>query len=178
MKFAITAVLFAAALGAFAPAPQAAKQEMERALTAGSRAQFDDQAAAIRKQMDPGGHYEFVSTAERTQVEKGLDTVAAVLARHDDPKGYTDQDKLELLQAQENVNAILTKNDGRRLICERRAPTGSRLGKDYCRTYAEQERERRTTQKDVMDRQRQPSGISGLPSGDGGRKGVPTAGGH
>ncbi|MDC8012396.1 hypothetical protein [Tahibacter soli] len=167
MKRQIAASLvlaFAAAAGV----AHAAKHETERVLTADSRAAFDDQALAIRRQMEAGGHYEFVSQAERTQVEQGLTRVADILARHADPKDFTDKDKLELVQAQENVNAILTHNDGRRIICERRAPTGSRLGKDYCRTFAEQERERRATQKDVRDRQRQPSGISGLPSRDGG----------
>lgn len=163
MNHIVSRGLLALTLAFAASAPQAAKQQLERALTADSRAQFDDQAAAIRKQMEPGGHYEFVSPTERTQVEKGLDTVATVLARHADPREFTDKDKVELLQAQEDVNAILTKNDGRRLICERIAPTGSRLGKDHCRTYAERERERRMTQKDLRDRQMQPSVKSGLP---------------
>ncbi|HVJ61697.1 MAG TPA: hypothetical protein VM555_03195, partial [Tahibacter sp.] len=163
MKHVIAASL-ALAFAAIAPIAHAAKHAAERVLTADSRAAFDDQALAIRRQMEPGGHYEFVSQAERTQVEQGLERVSTILARHDDPNAFTDKDKLELVQAQENVNAILTQNDGRRVICERRAPTGSRLGKDFCRTFAEQERERRATQKDVRDRQRQPSGISGLPS--------------
>ena len=167
MKRLIAAGL-ALAFAVAAPASHAAKHEVERVLTADSRAAFDDQAQAIRQQMEEGGRYEFVSQAERVQVEQGLTRVADILARHDDPQAFTDKDKRELVQAQENVNAILTHNDGRRVICERRAPTGSRLGKDYCRTFAEQERERRATQKDIRDRQRQPSGISGLPSRDGG----------
>jgi hypothetical protein len=165
MKRSIAAGL-ALALMLAATATQAAKPPVERVLTADSRTAFDDQALAIRKQMEAGGHYEFVSAAERKEVEDGLAHVAAILARHDDPAAITDKERLELYQAQENVNAVLTRNDGRRVICERRAPTGSRLGKDFCRTFAEQERERRATRKDVMDRQRQPSGISGLPSRD------------
>lgn len=141
-----------------------AKESVERPLTADSRALFDDQAAAIRQQMQPGGHYEFVSTAERGEVEQNLDRIAAVLAQHEDPKAFTDADKAAVLQAQENVNAVLTRNDGRRVICQRERATGSHLGKDKCQTFAERERARRVSEGEVRRLQMKAPGPSGLPN--------------
>lgn len=140
-----------------------AKERTERPLTADTKALFDDQAAAIRQQMLPGGHYEFVSTAERGEVEQNLDRIAAVLAQHDDPKSFSDADKTALLQAQENVNAVLTRNDGRRLVCQRERATGSHLGKDTCQTFAERERARRSSATEVRRLQMKSPGPSGLP---------------
>jgi hypothetical protein len=152
----VVTLLFAA--GTFA------KETVERPLTADSKTLFDDQAAAIRQQMQPGGHYEFVSKEERGEVEQNLDRIAAVLAQHDDPKSFTDADKAALLQAQENVNAVLTRNDGRRLICQRERATGSHLGKDKCQTLAERERARRVSEGEVRRLQMKSPGPSGLPN--------------
>lgn len=141
-----------------------AKERVERPLTADSRALFDDQAAAIRQQMQPGGHYEFVSEPERREVEQNLAQIAAVLDRHADAAGFGDRDRAELLQAQENVNAVLTRNDGRRLVCVRERPTGSHLGKDKCQTLAEKERQRRSSETEVRRLQMRSPGSSGLPN--------------
>jgi hypothetical protein len=162
MKPIFAAALLAGSLVFAAAAP--AKERAERPLTADSKALFDDQAAAIRQQMQSGGRYEFVSEAERTEVEQGLERIAAVLGRHADAQAFNDGDKAELLQAQENVNAVLTRNDGRRLVCVRERPTGSHLGKDKCQTYAEIERARRSSETEVRRLQMKSPGPSGLPN--------------
>ncbi|MEO8669680.1 MAG: hypothetical protein ABI411_00120 [Tahibacter sp.] len=166
MKFRIAATVCAIALGLFSGV-SFAKESTEHAITAQSQAQFELQSAAVRAQLKAGGHYEFVNAAERGTIERRLYEIGAIIARHTDPAQFTDKDKADLLVAQEDVNAILTKNDGRRLVCERRAPTGSHLGQDKCRTVADIERERRETRKNVGDRQRQPSTPSGLPNKQG-----------
>jgi hypothetical protein len=144
-----------------------AKDSAERVLNGQGQEQFALQSSAVRAQMKPGGQYEFVSGADRAIVERRLDEISAIIARHADPSQFTDKDKAELLVAQEDVNAILTRNDGRRLVCERSAPTGSHLGQDKCRTVADIERQRRETRKNMGDRQKQPSAISGLPTKQG-----------
>lgn len=156
------ALLLAAGLVLAAAAP--AKERVERPLTADSQSLFDDQAAAIRQEMQPGGRYEFVSGAERADVEQNLERIGAALARHQAAEAFSDGDKAALLQAQENVNAVLTRNDGRRLICVRERPTGSHLGKDKCRTYAEIERARRSSETEVRRLQMKSPGPSGLPN--------------
>ena len=159
--------IFAAALlagGLVFAAAAAAKERAERPLTADSKTLFDDQAAAIRQQMQSGGRYEFVSDAERADVERDLQRIAAVLARHADAQAFSDGDQAELLQAQENVNAVLTRNDGRRLVCVRERPTGSHLGKDKCQTFADIERARRSSETEVRRLQMKSPGPSGLPN--------------
>ncbi|MCQ4166486.1 hypothetical protein [Tahibacter harae] len=163
MKHPITAAMILAATLALGAAA-GAKERVERPLSAGSKALFDDQAAAIRQQMEPGGHYEFVSAAERSEVEQNLEAMSGLLARHADAGALPDRDKAALLKAQENVNAILTRNDGRRLVCERSRPTGSHLGKDNCVTFAERERQRRLSEVEVRKLQMKSPGPSGLPN--------------
>ncbi|WP_257387237.1 hypothetical protein [Tahibacter caeni] len=162
MKQVFAAALLAGSL--FFAAAATARERTERPLTADSKALFDDQAAAIRQQMQSGGRYEFVSDAERSEVERDLQRIAAVLDRHADARSFSDGDKAELLQAQENVNAVLTRNDGRRLVCVRERPTGSHLGKDKCQTFAEIERARRSSETEVRRLQMKSPGPSGLPN--------------
>jgi hypothetical protein len=59
--------------------------------------------------------------------------------------------KGKLLEAQEDVNAVLTKKDGRRLICQQVTPTGSNRKQKQCTTFAEQERERRDARTFMRD---------------------------
>lgn len=141
-----------------------ATERIERPLTADTPTLFDDQAAAIRQQMAPGGYYEFVPLPERIEVEQNLDRMASVLAQHTDPIAMSESAKTALLQAQEAVNAVLTRNDGRRLICRRERPTGSHLGKDKCQTLAERERARRGSETEVRRLQMKSPGPSGLPN--------------
>lgn len=56
-----------------------------------------------------------------------------------------DEEMLAVYSAQETVNAILTQNDGRRMICERSAPTGSNRKELQCATLADRERAHRET---------------------------------
>ncbi|MBL8298499.1 MAG: hypothetical protein JNN30_09145 [Rhodanobacteraceae bacterium] len=162
MKRICSAALLAAVVAVSATV--SAKERLERPLTAETKQLFDDQAAAIRQQMQPGGHYEFVSVSERTEVEQNLEHIATVLSRHPDVKLFGSADKAELLQAQESVNAVLTRNDGRRLICERERQTGSHLGRDKCQTLAERERARRNSETEVRRLQMKSPGPSGLPN--------------
>lgn len=166
MKCTFPAAVLTAACLLFASAATAKENKVERPLTAESKALFDDQAEAIRQQMQPGGHYEFVSVQERAEVEKGLESVSSVLGRHAEAKDFSSADKAELLQAQENVNAILTRNDGRRLICERSRPTGSHLGQDKCVTLADKERQRQLSERETRRLQMKSPGPSGLPNAE------------
>jgi len=135
-KAVVFAVGLALSIGAMAA------EKLDPALQAVTKEKFDDQAAAIRQQMKPGGRWEFVDTDERASVNSRLDEIAAVLATAKADDLDRDQ-KAKVLEAQEDVNAILTKKDGRRLICQQVAPTGSNRKQKQCSTFAERERQRR-----------------------------------
>lgn len=136
-KAVVFAVGLALSMGALAA------EKLDPALQAVTKEKFDDQAAAIRQQMKPGGRWEFVDSEERSRVNSRLDEIASLLASSASADELSRDDKGKLLEAQEDVNAILTKKDGRRLICQQVAPTGSNRKQKQCSTYAERERQRR-----------------------------------
>jgi hypothetical protein len=136
-KAVVFAVGMSLAMGAIAA------EKLDPALQAVTKEKFDDQAAAIRQQMKAGGRWEFVDANERAQVNTRLDEIAALLAKSNSVDEMDRTDKGKLLEAQEDVNAVLTKKDGRRLICQQVAPTGSNRKQKQCSTFAERERQRR-----------------------------------
>lgn len=154
-KVLVLGLAAAASLNAFA----AKQQDPPPALAADTKEKFEDQAAAIRQQMKPGGHWEFVNGAERTTVERRLDEITQVLGAAPSAGELPKEQKAQVLAAQEEVNAILSKKDGRRLICKSVSPTGSHRKQMECQTYAQRERERRDTQDTMRDRSRSAQGM-------------------
>ncbi|HJU38832.1 MAG TPA: hypothetical protein VJ724_04615 [Tahibacter sp.] len=141
----ICKVLLLGAVAAVSMTAHAAKKDEEPRFAADTKSAFVDQAAAVRKQMDEGGRYEFVNADERSKVNARLDEMAAIFEQGD-VASLSKAKVAELYVAQEEVNAILTKRDGRRVICERVKTIGSNMKSQQCITYAEQERGRRVTQ--------------------------------
>lgn len=146
----VKAVVFAVGL-ALSVGVMAAEKKLDPALQAVTKEKFDDQAAAIRQQMKPGGRWEFVDTDERAQVNSRLDEIASLLATTASADALSRTDKGRLLEAQEDVNAVLTKKDGRRLICQQVTPTGSNRKQKQCSTFAQRERERRDARMFMRD---------------------------
>ena len=144
-------ILSLAAAALFLPlACGAAKPEAEKHIDVARQERFDDQAAAIRQQMKAGGRFEFLSGLERAEVEKQLDAIAAIFAAN--PAGSLSEDQqLDAYAAQETANSILTQKDGRRLICEYTAPTGSNRKVKQCMTYAERTRAHKESQNTMRD---------------------------
>lgn len=136
-KAVVFAVGLALSMGAMAT------EKLDPALQAVTKEKFDDQAAAIRQQMKAGGRWEFVDSDERGRVNTRLDEISTLLASAASVDELTRDNKAKLLEAQEDVNSILTKKDGRRLICQQVAPTGSNRKQKQCSTFAERERQRR-----------------------------------
>lgn len=130
-------VLFVLAAFLLPSGAHAAKNDDDtRFVDSARQEQFADQAAAIRQQMKAGGRFEYVSAAERQEVEHQLGIIENLLARRTGDR-LGENDQLDLLAAQETANAILTRRDGRRLICEHTAPTGSNRKVRQCITYAD-----------------------------------------
>lgn len=128
------------------PALALAADKAEPVLTAQTKVLFDKQADGIRAQIGQGGRYQFIKDDEKRTVEQRLNSIAAILDKHADGSRINDAEKLQIVNAQEEVNAILAQRDSKRLVCERRAPTGSHRPVNTCRTYGEIEQERRATQ--------------------------------
>jgi hypothetical protein len=132
----------------------ASQEKTDRVLTAETKAAFDDQAAAVRVQLGGGGHYEFVTPAERQTIDRRFDEIAEIFGRYEAGTLLGNDDKVALLVAQEDINAILTRRDGRRIICESVTIPGSHRKQKQCETYAERETERRDSEKYLRETNR------------------------
>jgi hypothetical protein len=124
----------------------------EKPLIAQSLEQFDVEATRIHEQMRPGGPYDHIEAGDRRRVEVGLDRIRKLLVGHAGEPDLRREEKVALLNAQEEVNGILHHNDNNRLVCEHVAPVGSHLPVTRCRTYSEIVEQRRADQKFLQDR--------------------------
>lgn len=107
------------------------------AVRADTKQRFDDVAAAVRKEMAPGGRFEFVSGLERHTVDQRLADMQALFNRFGAVAKMDADSKVRLFDDQEKIDGILTRNDSNRQICIREIPVGTHFPKMMCRTYGE-----------------------------------------
>jgi hypothetical protein len=101
--------------------------------------------------MHQGGRYEFLKADDKSKIEARLNSMHALLEKHSNQNDLNSSDKIALVNAQEEVNALLKHNDSNRLICESRAPIGSHLPVKTCRTYGDIEAQRADAMKTHSD---------------------------
>lgn len=102
-------------------------------------AEFPQLVQALGREMDAGGRFEFVTDGERASVEAALAEIGRLLAGHDRIESLPDAERIAVHNAQERANAVLTRRDGERVICDRRKVVGSNMRQLVCETYAEQQ---------------------------------------
>lgn len=107
---------------------------------------FQTDSERIRKEMEAGGKYDNISARDKARVEARLGDMLKLLQSGVAQSAMTQNDKIALANAQEEINGILSHNDNNRLVCRRVAPVGSHLPVTTCQTYAEVLAERRATQ--------------------------------
>jgi hypothetical protein len=107
---------------------------------------FAKQAAEVRASMRGNGRYSGISTADRGQVEEDIATIEELLGARGSLENLTGREEVELINAQEEANALLTENDGDRLICRYEKKTGTHFREKYCITASEQARQRNENQ--------------------------------
>jgi hypothetical protein len=105
----------------------------EKPLDANTSQTFRTSAASVRREMQAGGRYAFVSPAERARVDAALSEIDRLYA---EPGALAGQDaKVRVYNDQELVNAILERRD-ERTICSNEVATGSLVRVTKCATYA------------------------------------------
>lgn len=122
----------------------------EAAVKADNKADFAAVVAAVKAEMIPGGRYEFVSGSERSKIGANLAEMQSFFDKFATVAAMDKDTKFQLYVDQEDVNAILTRRDGRRMICKSERPMGSLIPKRTCRTYAAIERDRQFTQEEMI----------------------------
>jgi hypothetical protein len=107
---------------------------------------FAKQAAAGRAAMRGGGRYSSISRTDREQVEEDIVTIEQLLTERGSFANLSEREQVELINAQEEANALLTENDGDRLICRYEKKTGTHFREKYCITARAQELQRNENQ--------------------------------
>lgn len=139
------------------------------AVKADTRADFTAVVAIVNEEMVPGGRYEFVSGSERQTIQASLGEMQSLFDKFGTVAAMDKDAKFQLYVDQENVNAILTHRDDRRMVCKSERPIGSLVPKRTCRTYGDVERGRQKSEQ-FMQQQARPGFVKGdaNPSAGGG----------
>lgn len=114
---------------------------------------FQSQRQAIEREFDSGSEYSEISQRERRQVLTALDRIGNIVESMDSIDSLTPPQRVALFNHQEEVNTILlAAREDSRVVCTRRAITGSRRHESFCETVAER-RERGEHDRDMMSSQ-------------------------
>ena len=127
----------------------------EPVIGADTAAKFAEQVAHVRDEMKPGGRYEFIRENDSIRLDHLLATMGALLMRHGSAAAMSRDARIELFNAQEQVNAILRHNDELRLVCESRPKIGSNIPQTTCRTFGDIERDRRAGNQTLLEHDNQ-----------------------
>lgn len=146
LKLSTLFVVVTVAMAQMAPL-QARKATPPPSVKADTKDQFAIVANNVREQMEPGGRFEFVDPGERATVEKDLGQMQSLFDKFSSVDTMDMPSKIQLYNNQSEVNAILTRRDGDREVCETAPPLGTLIPKTTCRKYSDMERDRRDTVK-------------------------------
>lgn len=144
MRKVLAFALFFALLAAHAADQKIVKADTKEA--------FDAVAAHVRTEMGENGQYGYVKPDERDKVEAALTEMSHLFELHGSVKEMDKATQIELFNAQETVNGILTLRDRDRLVCEHAAQPGSRIVGTSCRRYGDLEAERQASAKFMNER--------------------------
>jgi hypothetical protein len=122
------------------------------AVNASDKDSFQTVSEWVRKQMAAGGRYAETNGEERQVVNARLDEMTKMFEQKPSVDQMSIDEKKKLLVDQEEINSILGKRDGERLICKYERPIGSNLPVKSCQTASERDQRRREDRHE-LDRQ-------------------------
>lgn len=141
-----------------AGAPAAVPEENGKPVVkADSKENFEAIVAAIHQQMQPGGRWQYIDTHERATVDGSFADMGKLYDQYGSVDKMDQAAKVRLLAGQSTVNAILTRRDGDRLVCQTVMPVGSHLPVKTCKTYAQIQAEQNGAQEFLRTRAMQNS---------------------
>ena len=100
-------------------------------------AAFDQLESILQDEMDVGGRFAYVETDERLAIDASLRRMRGLLAGKRTLAELDEDERVAVFNAQAQINAILTRRDGERVICDRRIIVGSHRKETFCETYAD-----------------------------------------
>lgn len=136
---------------AFAAAPLA----LANTPVAAEAGDFAAQRATIERALADGKTYAEISSADRSEVRSSLDRMSALLEGGKTADSLSEAEKVELFNAQETVNTLLTRAaSDSRVVCTRVEVTGSHRKQSRCTTVAERDRRRQLDQDRLQNSQK------------------------
>ena len=124
-----------------------ASASTEKYITSNDLQSFDAQAKDVTAGMTAGGRFQFVSESKRARVAELLELIRSILVKYPAVDAIGDRDKLLVFNSQEEINAILTKGDGERLICTKEAVVGTHRVTKVCVTQAQKEQQQEVARR-------------------------------
>lgn len=106
-------------------------------VTADTKDNFEAVAAAIRKEMQPGGRFAFVTQTGRQTVEGGLTDMGTLFNQYGGVDKMDPAAQERLLKDQNSINGVLARYDSNRRICWKETPVGTHFPTTVCRTLGE-----------------------------------------
>ena len=119
-------------------------------LNAESTAQFREQAATLRTEMDKG-KYSDLSRGDKKAIDKRLVELDALYVKRSTGAKIKDADAIALVNASSEINSLLAGNGDEKLVCEQVKMVGSNRSTKVCMTSAAREARRREDQKEMRD---------------------------
>lgn len=93
---------------------------------------FHAQVAQVQGGMAPGGAYGFLSRQESATVQEAIATMNALFQRYGTIEAMDGATRVDLFNAQESANRILTQGRTGNIRCEWTPPTGSHVARTHC----------------------------------------------
>ncbi len=151
--------LFPVVLAALLVGPVHAATAEVFKLDATSSADFRTRADELRREMAPGGKYGQLSAADQARVGKQLDRLQEVYDKREAGKRINNSDQVVLVNASEEINAVLSGDEDQKLVCEQVRKLGSNRTEKVCLTVAQRKAAREAAKADM--RERRPLGTRG-----------------
>lgn len=169
-----TRFLYAGVLACIAMAAHAKESSYHQNANADTADAFQQLVTWVHDEMKDGGRYASLTPADRTVIDAKFAQMQDLFDKNGSVGRMRAEDKVELFNTQEEVNALLATHDSviaereapgaprmtravaridrenDRVICERRTKVGSHIMETYCHTYAQSTQARRETER-TMD---------------------------
>jgi hypothetical protein len=91
-----------------------------------------DQTASVREAMKPGGRYADLSPAARSRINRHFDEMAVIFQRRSTLSAMTKTERLQVFNAQQDVDRLLTGDASNHWFCEHTQSTGSMVPRTRC----------------------------------------------
>lgn len=149
--------------GAAPPPEQPAQAPKKDYVNAGTKEDLETTIAAVNKQMQPGGIFQYTSPSDRNVVNSHLNDMLGLLTQHGSFNQMNQITQDRMMQDQNTVNELLAHNDSNRLVCTTETPTGTHFPQKVCRTYGQIQMQRNAAQNMLRN-----SNLEGHPKNGGG----------